>query len=108
MDIRFRKGVIDAPPVDQRSVDESVCASFLRVGGGGRGGGVRRGGGDGGAASTRVARAWRARAVVSLTIFWLIFCMPGGAKGGLRRKNTPEKQKKTATKPQGQEGKGRQ
>ena len=24
-------------------------------------------------------------------------------KGGLRRKNTPEKQKKTATKPQGQE-----
>jgi hypothetical protein len=28
-------------------------------------------------------------------------------KGGLRRKNTPEKQKKTATKPQGQESKGR-
>ena len=32
-----------------------------------------------------------------------VFC----GKGGLRRKNTPEKQKKTATKPQGQESKGR-
>jgi hypothetical protein len=30
-----------------------------------------------------------------------------GSKGGLRRKNTPEKQKKTATKPQGQERQGR-
>jgi hypothetical protein len=38
---------------------------------------------------TRMACSWRA------------------CKGGLRRKNTPEKQKKTATKPQGQEGKGR-
>ena len=33
--------------------------------------------------------------------------VPTMGKGGLRRKNTPEKQKKTATKPQGQESKGR-